>query len=374
VTARLVLAALLALWSGVSAGEEEDLNALRARIGKTREEANRLRGEEKGILKNLMKIDEDLTLTNRLLTGLESKRRKVEQNLGAVTGEARDAESVLERRREMLRRRLRALYQFGGYHQLEILLGSESVVDLVGRFGRLLRVVERDDALYRSVLAERARLHTAREELAAREREIRQIESERSREKTALLLRKKERKNFLDDVKRRRESHEKLVAELEEASRELERILAERAREGAPYEPSGPSLFEGGSAKLPWPAEGKIVRRFGKSRHPEFGTEITSKGIDIAAPHGAEIRAVAPGRVEYVSTLPGYGNCIIVRHGGGYYTLYAHASEVRVSAGDRVEQGDVIGTVGNTGSVSGSSLHFEIRKGTEPIDPLRWLR
>ncbi|MFH1681842.1 MAG: peptidoglycan DD-metalloendopeptidase family protein [Candidatus Eisenbacteria bacterium] len=372
--ARLLLASLLVLALRASAGEEEDLNALRSRIGKTRGEVERLRGEESGILKNLLKIDEDLSLTNRLLSGLESKRRRVEESLGTVTGEAHDAERELARRKETLRTRLRALYQFGGYHELEILLGSESVVDLVSRFGHLLRVVERDEALYRSVLAERSRLHEAREELASREREIRQIENERSRERGALLSRKRDRKEFLDDVRGRRESHEKLVAEMEEASRELERILAERSRAGAADEPSGPSLFDGGSAKLPWPTEGKIVRRFGKSRHPEFGTEVTSNGIDIAAALGTEIRAVAPGRVEYVSTLPGYGNCVIVRHAGGYYTLYAHASEVRVSAGERVGQGDVIGTVGNTGSVSGSSLHFEIRKGTEPIDPLRWLR
>jgi septal ring factor EnvC (AmiA/AmiB activator) len=374
VIGRVLLASLLLLSLTASAGEEADLDSLRSKIRTTRKEVEKLRGQESGILKNLMKLDEDLGLTNRLLTGLEGKRRKVEEGLGAVTSEARDAESELGRRRELLRSRLRALYQFGGYHGIEVLLGSESVVDLAGRFDLLLRVVERDDALYRSVLAERARLHEAREELASREREIRKIEEERTRERAALIRRKKERKDFLDDVRGKRESHEKLVAELEESSRELERILAERTRSGEKYEPSGPSLFEGGSGKVPWPAEGKIVRQFGRSRHPEFGTELTNNGIDIAAPLGTDIRCVAPGRVEYVSTLPGYGNCIIVRHSGGYYTLYAHASEVAVSAGELVEQGDVLGAVGNTGSVSGSSLHFEIRKGTAPVDPLRWLR
>lgn len=373
-TGRLLLAALLLFAPLASAGEEEDLDALRARITKTRREVEKLRGEESGILKNLMKLDENLGLTNRLLSGLEGKRRKVEEGLGAVTDEAREAEGELAVRRALLRKRLRALYQFGGYHDIEIVLGSESVVDLVGRFDRLLRVVERDDALYRSVLAERARLSRAREDLAAREREIRKIEEERTRERAALLRTKQERKTFLDDVRGRRESHEKLVKELEESSRELERIIAERARSGERYEPTGPSLFDGGSAKLPWPAEGKIIMQYGRSRHPEFGTELTNNGIDIASPLGTDIRCVAPGRVEYVSTLPGYGNCIIVRHGGGYYTLYAHASEVGVSAGDLVEQGDVLGAVGNTGSVSGSSLHFEIRKGTDPVDPLRWLR
>ncbi|MFH1276771.1 MAG: peptidoglycan DD-metalloendopeptidase family protein [Candidatus Eisenbacteria bacterium] len=364
---------LLAPRAAAQDPEETDLNKLRERIEKTRREVENLKGEESGILNNLMKLDEDLGLTNRLLTGLESKRKQVEAGLGELEREAKDAESELDRRRRLLRTRLRALYQFGGYHEFEVLLGSQSVVDLVTRFDRLLRVVRRDDTLYRSVLDERVRLETARGELLSREEEIRRIEEERSRERSVLLRRKQDRRDLLGDVRNRRESHEKMVAELEEAEKELERIIASRMRQGG-GEYLGPSLLEGGNARLPWPVDGRVVREFGKTRHPEFGTEVTNNGIDIGAPMGTDILCVAPGRVEYVSTLPGYGNCIIVAHGGGYYTLYAHAAEIRVSAGERVEQGRVLGTVGNTGSVSGSSLHFEIRQGTKPLDPSHWLR
>ncbi len=370
---RLLAAALLLVPLVVAATEEEDLGDLRRRLEKAREETENLKGEESGILRNLMKLDEDLGLTNRLLSGLETKRKRIEAGLGTLEEDARRSETELERRRRFLAGRLRTLYQFGGYHEFEILLGSETVVDLVGRFDRILRVVERDDRLYRSVLDQRKRLQEARHELAERENEIRRIEEERSRERKALIRRKKEKKGVLDDVRSRRESHETLAAELEEASRELERIIASRVGEAHDL-PSGPSLFEGGDARIPWPVEGRVVRSYGKTTHPEFGTVVTNNGIDIGAPLGTEIRAVAPGRVEYVSTLPGYGNCIILRHGGGYYTLYAHAAEIFVSGGELVAQGHVLGAVGNTGSVSGSSLHFEIRKGTIPFDPLRWLR
>lgn len=372
--ARAVLLCLLAIPMAATADpQEDDLSRLREKLQESRKQVENLKGEETGILKNLQKLDEDLGLTNRLLSGLEAKRKQVEGGLSDLEREANDAETDLGRRRWMLRGRLRALYQFGGYHEFEVLLGSSSVVELVTRFDRLLRVVRRDDSLYRSVLDERERLRSARDELAAREREIRQIEEERARERKALLGRKQERQNLLSDVRTRRGSYEKMVAELEESAKELERILAERVRnEGDVY--LGPSLIDGGTAKLPWPVEGRVVREFGTTRHPEFGTVVTNNGIDIGAPSGTEIRSVASGKVEYVSTLPGYGNCIIVRHGGGYYTLYAHAAEILVSVGDRVAQGDVLGTVGNTGSVSGSSLHFEIRQGTKPLDPSRWLR
>ncbi len=366
--ALLLLFALPVLLAG---SEEEDLGTLRKKIQDTRREIEDLSGQESGILESLMKLDQDLSLTNRLLTGLESKRRQTEGRLRELEDQALQSEDELGRRKELLRKRLRALYQFGGYHEFEILLSSESLVELVTRFDRLLRIVRRDDILYRSVLAEKERLEQAQRELAAKNDEIRAIEEERSREKKTLLGRKGERQELLDDVRSRRESYERLVAEMEEASRELEKIIAARERG---EEVLGPSLFDGGSAKLPWPVEGTVIQRFGRIRHPEFGTVVTNNGVDIQAPSGEEIRSVAPGRVEYVSTLPGYGNCIIIRHSGGYYTLYAHAAEILVRAGEQVEQGRVLATVGNTGSVSGSSLHFEIRKGTTPVDPLQWLR
>ncbi|MBN1825147.1 MAG: peptidoglycan DD-metalloendopeptidase family protein [Candidatus Eisenbacteria bacterium] len=356
----------------LAASEEEEMEKLRRRIRETRSEVEQLAGKESGILTNLMKLDEDLALTNRLLSGLEQRRRNIESGLEELTEDAREAEEELGRRRSLLRDRLRALYQYGGYHEFEILFSSRSVTELVGRFENMVRIVSRDDNLYRAVLDDRERVRRARDELAERDREIRSIEAERARERRALLQSQAGRRKLLQDVRGEKESHERLIAEMEEASRELERIIASRVRDAE--EIGGPSLFDGGAARLPWPVGGSVVRGFGSRRHPEFGTVVRNNGIDIDASGGAEIRSVAPGKVEYVSTLPGYGNCIIVRHSGGYYTLYAHASEVLVAAGARVAQGDVLATVGGSGSATGGSFHFEIRKGTEPLDPLRFLR
>lgn len=366
---------LLALPAAAPAqGDDTDLEGIRERLDQSRREAKRLAGEESGILESLMKLDENLTLTNRLLKGLEAKRTRIEEEFHELKKEEDRASTELGRRRELLKVRLRALYMFGGYHDFELLLGSTSVVDLVTRFDRIYRVARRDDELYRSVQVERTRLEEAREQLDRRNRELKDVEQERTRERGALLSRKSERKALLDEVRNKRESYEKLVAELEEASRELERIIAQRSRRPGDEDFSGPSPFDGGGDRLPWPVQGRVIRRFGKIRHPEFGTVVVNNGVDIEADYGAEIRAVAAGSVEYVSTLPGYGNCIILRHGGGYYTLYAHASEILVAQGDRVGPGSVLARVGDTGSLSGSSLHFEVRKGTHPLDPMRWLK
>jgi murein DD-endopeptidase MepM/ murein hydrolase activator NlpD len=97
-----------------------------------------------------------------------------------------------------------------------------------------------------------------------------------------------------------------------------------------------------------------------------------NNGIDIQARSGAPIRAVAAGRVEFVDWIEGYGNCIIVNHGGGYYTLYAHASEIFVKSDDNVSAGTVIGEVGDSGSLNGYACHFEIRKSKQALNPMEW--
>ena len=134
-----------------------------------------------------------------------------------------------------------------------------------------------------------------------------------------------------------------------------------------------PPVPRWGAGALPWPVEGRVLKPFGRSVHPEFKTVVMNKGVNIGAPLGTPIRAVAAGTVEYVDWLPGYGKCIIVDHGDGYYTLYAHASAIFPTQGSRVRPGEVIGEVGDTGSLNGSQLYFEIRQGKNPLDPSLWL-
>ena len=117
-----------------------------------------------------------------------------------------------------------------------------------------------------------------------------------------------------------------------------------------------------------------MVGEYGAQVNPRFGTKTFRNGIDIDAAEGTGITAVAAGQVLYTGWFRGYGNLIIVDHGGEYYTLYAHASNIRVAEGDEVKQGQAIGTVGDTGSLQGPRLYFEVRHGGRPQDPAQWLR
>ena len=124
-----------------------------------------------------------------------------------------------------------------------------------------------------------------------------------------------------------------------------------------------------GSAKFGWPVQGHIIEGFGGTRHGE-----RNDGINIATQDGAPIRAAAAGTVTYTGNeLKGYGNLVLIRHDNGYVTAYAHAGSIKVSRGDVVERGQVIGTAGETGDVDRPQLHFEIRKGVQAVDPTQYL-
>jgi murein DD-endopeptidase MepM/ murein hydrolase activator NlpD len=133
--------------------------------------------------------------------------------------------------------------------------------------------------------------------------------------------------------------------------------------------PSQPQAEDTASTKFIWPVHGHIIEGFGGSKRGE-----RNDGINIATQEGTPIRAAAAGTVTYTGNeLKGYGNLVLIRHDNGYVTAYAHAGSVRVSRGDIVEQGQIIGTAGETGDVDRPQLHFEIRKGVQAVDPIQYL-
>ncbi len=132
--------------------------------------------------------------------------------------------------------------------------------------------------------------------------------------------------------------------------------------------------FASQKGKLPPPVEGTVTKAFGKSTTKKFGLTLQTNGITIAAPPGSAIKAIYYGRVVYVGELKGYGDILILDHGQQYYSLVARAEKYFKRKGDRVMPGEVIGVVGDETGLLENGLHFEIRKGTKPLDPLEWLR
>jgi murein DD-endopeptidase MepM/ murein hydrolase activator NlpD len=134
------------------------------------------------------------------------------------------------------------------------------------------------------------------------------------------------------------------------------------------------SSFPAFKGLLKMPVRGKIIRFFGTYKNNKFNVVNFCSGIDIRAKRGEPVTAVGDGKIIYSSWFKGYGNMIIIDHGSSYYTLYAHLEEVLIAKGVEIETGEVIATVGDTGSLTGPNLHFEVRHHGKPVDPLEWLK
>jgi septal ring factor EnvC (AmiA/AmiB activator) len=364
--------------TGEMAREAAELERIRIDLEKARAQREAKAAQETKILSTLNRLDSELTLKQRLLSGLERKEARLASDLEATRAELNRARMKLEERRNILRGRLRNIYKVGEKPGLQVLLGATSAVDLVRRFDWLLLVANQDKRLFENVQESVAAVREAEEELSVKVAEVREIRMESERERSDLLANRETRSALLDSIRGEKMRSQKIVNELEQAEKEIQRILADLERRSRgpslPDLPPGGVSFAGAKGKLPWPVRGQVARWFGVHKDKRFGTSTFNGGIDIRAQKEADVIAVHRGRADYVDWLPGYGQCIILSHGEGYYTLYAHTSRVFVSPGDLIEAGDVIATVGDTGSLVGDMLHFEIRKDAEPVNPAPWLR
>jgi murein DD-endopeptidase MepM/ murein hydrolase activator NlpD len=236
-------------------------------------------------------------------------------------------------------------------------------------------LADEETRLMHSIDKTRSALHADRGEATRRYNEVQQVEREKQREEQRISGLKQQRQGQAASLRKERSAHEAAAKELQAAQESLaaliKRLESQRRKDHDFVPPSGP--FASARGKLPWPARGEVLEGFGQHTHPKFGTATQNNGIDIGAAGGAAVRATADGKVDYSDWLSGYGNCVILSHGSGYYTLYAHLASLSAANGQEVSAGTVLGTVGDTGSLKGTLLHFEVRQGARAMDPQNWL-
>ncbi len=373
----VLLAALALCASGgaARAADEADeaaseLEALRGAIESSRERVGEFEKSERDLLEVLEGIDREAT---RLRAEVRSARRKAaaaRQALDEIQPKVESASARLERTRAAMRVRAVALYKAGEMGPVRVLFSSASVQDLLVRASSLRRLLDHDADLvgrYDRDLAELEEVaRVAREAQAARESALADL-AERERGLEAERVVKGE---LLARARNDRTRERELLVELERAARALEEKLETlSARSGDGFEGTGFSALAG---QLPLPVRARIVAPFGRVVDAEFGTETFRKGVEFGAPAGDSVTSVAPGAVRFAGWFRGYGRIVIVDHGEGYFSVSGHLDEVFVEAGDLVGRGDTLGTVGETGSLSGPSLYFELRASGEPLDPEGW--
>jgi septal ring factor EnvC (AmiA/AmiB activator) len=369
---------------------QRDLRETQKRLGEERKKAVEARKREAGLLAELDAIDRRLTEKRKQVAKLDSRIQKAQSEITGLRAEITRLENQRTGQEQVLGLRLQALYKLhvaGGV--LPLLFSGDDPLARATQLRHLTTLATVDARLIREYRGVSESLAERTASLEVRQKELGVLKAEAEAGRTEANREAARRLGMLARVKDERTYHDRMVGELTEASKRLEafvRELQEKQRRLAKVPPATRSRtippddgapragFAALRGHLHWPVEGKVVGEFGAQIHPRFGTRTFRNGIDIDVAQGTNIVAVYAGRVLYTGWFRGYGNLIIVDHGGSYYTLYAHAAEVKVKEGDEILQGQTIGTVGDTGSLQGPRLHFEVRYDGKPQDPAEWLQ
>ena len=354
------------------------LPQVQERLAEERAAAQKLAAREATLLGKLADLERQIELEERALRAAQMKLRAANARLALAEERSNLAQGRVERAMATTGPHLAARYRLGREGYLRFLLGARSVGDLLRR-RRLFNALLQSDLAALAVLrvsAEDAR--SARDELAAAKAEVKSSADAEAERKKSLLAIIDEQRTLLLSLQQEKALHEEAVRELEQAERDLSRKLVDIQKD-APAVPRTAQTALTASirrarGKLRFPLEqGKVEAHFGRAIDPRFGTVTVQNGIDVRAPLGAAVRAIWAGRVAHAGWFKGFGNLLIVDHGEGVFSLMAHLDRLEKAVGDDVRAGDEVGTVGDTGSLKGPYLYFELRDGQKPLDPERWL-
>jgi septal ring factor EnvC (AmiA/AmiB activator) len=383
IIAPLLLALLVAAAGGVRAEDSEEkkqeLQRIKQEMKEKKQKLRRAGRRERSILSELEKMDREIQSGS---AELEDQRQKLREAEAAIA-EIEQSNTVTSQELVQLKRsygaRLRALYKMsrtGGYALA--VLSSDSFATAYKRMRYLGIIAEHDQRMMREYSATLAQLASREQNMRERTSDILARRTAVESKRASLKVRRGKKSEILSSVKQEKNVYEATLKDLEESSANLWAMikLAEREKKAVKKiaRPAREASLAGSDRnQFPWPVRGQLLTRFGIQRHPQFGTVVYRRGIDIAARIGEEVHVVHDGQVVYADWYKGYGRLVIIDHGEGLYSLYGHLSQLAVGRDDRVRRGQLVGLAGDTGSLKGPRLYFEIRRNGEAEDPLLWL-
>lgn len=367
---------LAVIGSGIAKGgpsiveRQGELQTLKAQIEEKRRQIEKLRRQGQDLERIVAELERERGMTERYLATLQRQEAALEQDLTTRQLDLAAQEQRSATVRHELGQALVHYYKQRRVTDAELLISSATFSELFARGQYWARTVQNLRERLFQVRATRDGIERELAEIRERREEMLAIKTEREEQMRHLVREEAGRRRDRTEVDRTVALYETQTRKLVEAQKRVEDLIrqAQRSRTGSAG--SGLAVKRG---RLPWPVAGRIVTHFGTEVNPRYGTRVLQKGIEIAAAEGTPVRAVAAGRVVYAGWLEGYGNTVVLDHGGDFFTLYAHASEILVRQSDEVRDGREIVRVGATDALNGPGLYFEVRQGSEALDPTDWL-
>jgi murein hydrolase activator len=361
------------------AAEKKELQRIKREMREKKKELKRADRKERSVLSELEKIDRDIQTGRAELANQQQRLRESETALREVEQNNTALNRELGALKQHYSERLRALYKMSRSGYADAIFSPDGLGQTLKRIKYLGMIAERDQVVIREYGSALRRLSARQTEIEEKQNELLARRRAVETKKAELEARRRKKAVILADVRQEKGLYEQSLRELEESSASLWAMIKKDEQKKRAAKVTAPAFrqerdtVDRDRSRLPWPLEGPVLTRFGMQRHPQFGTMVYRRGIEIQAHEGESVRAVRDGQVAYADWYKGYGKLMILDHGNGFYTLYGNLSRLDLTKGARVAGGQVIGLAGDTGSLKGSKLYFEIRRNGEAQDPLLWL-
>ena len=347
---------------------KQQKKALEAQMSNIKDNLVKVQKEQKDVATQLAEIEQELKKAQNELAIAEAKLKETEEKLAKTEKELKAAEEQVEKQEDDLCVRMRTLYKTGPVDYIEVILGSNSFSDFLTRLETIKRVIEADKLLLAEFKKQKDLVKQKRDELKEQEAQILAQKNIINERKATIVSRQGERKKLMEQLKKEEEEYERqyqqLLADSAALTKKIQELQAKNKR----------AYMGTGEFRWPVPSSSRVTSDYGWRIHPILKTKRFHDGIDIGAPTGSSVVAADDGVVIYTGWYGGYGNTIIVDHGGGISTQYSHLSKILVENGEKVSKGDEIGLVGSTGLSTGPHLHFTVRKNGELANPWNWLK
>ncbi len=383
---------LLLVLEGISyADVKDDLKGINSQIREKQNLLKQTKKAESKVSSELVKIDRTLKEKESSLLQLNGELKVVESGLSNTQRQIQALVSELDKRKQQIAKRVSSVYKAGEMGNLRMFFASESIPEVLENSRYMQSVLDYDRKLFQEYQVKLAQLQSLKVSLEKEMNKKEKLGEKIKAKKQEIEDEKLKKAANLTKIRQEKMSYQVSLKELQANARRLQSMverLEARSRKSYTQKSDKKPVISGNYAQPPVadkgfgsqrgrlsvPVSGDIVSRFGKQKHPEFNSFTFNNGISIAAQMNADIHAVYDGEVIFADKFKGYGNMLIIDHGGGYFTLYAHTSHINKRVGASVRKNETVAQVGDTDSARGAQLYFEIRYQGKPIDPGPWLR
>jgi len=363
--------------------QNDAINKMKKEIEELSSKLRKANINETTTSKRIINLDEELALVNKLIQSLKKEEDLNRNKINILKKDINKKEDELNTLRERYEQRIINTYLKGRVSDLEKVLSSTSWRQAVYRtqYLKIISTIEQKmtkeiEGLLLTINKNKLKLESLLRQSISLKREkqkqmtsIRKMRIKREKELTRIRQDKSALANYMQEKGAGVKQLESIIKKVLEDKARSEREERIRQQQEA-LKTKEFNLLRG---QLPWPTEGRVISKFGKQWNSRLKTTTDNPGIDIKGQPGSPIRSTMSGIITTITYIRGYGTTIIVDHGGGFYTVYSHVTNIQTNVDSEVRSGDVIAYMGDSGSVNGSKLHFEVWGKGQKLDPEKWL-